>query len=467
MLTASLARFLQRSTALFCAGLLLAVGFPLASGNSALASEKPSVVLLGVHGNGEQTRETLSLLADELVAGFMTSDLEPLHGAALASRIAQVREVLPERVFLSPVREAVAKGKQLYQRANPEEAVAVLEAVLPLLEAHRDFLRSPQLAVELYLHLGLAQLNLGQQSEAELSFEQVARIDPNRVLDDMNYSPKLVEAYQQVRNRVVDDRSASIVVALPGTDSGARVYVDARLVGTTPITASRLIAGEHLVVVDAGEGGLSSTKVTLEADQRFELPIELAPGSLAIPGEAFRKPGDRVVRALYRQIGLASGADLVAVASFDAAGDLHLALYSARSDSYSADVTVSLAAAPGPRAAFVRQLTGRVAKAADKDGNILPDQMAMRGPSLRLRDNPTLDGILWPRPPEDPNPEEPDDDAATAKKERPPVNKKALGILGAIIGGSLAAVGISFGVDAALREIGERPPVGILVVTVP
>jgi hypothetical protein len=44
---------------------------------------------------------------------------------------------------------------------------------------------------------------------------------------------------------------------------------------------------------------------------------------------------------------------------------------------------------------------------------------------------------------------------------------KALGILGAIVGGSLAAVGISFGVDAALREAGERIPVGILVVTVP
>jgi tetratricopeptide (TPR) repeat protein len=443
------------------------VGFPLAGAGVALGAEKPSVVVLGVHGSGAQSRETLSLIGDELVAGFMTSSLVPLHGAALASRIAQVREVLPERVFLSPVREAVARGKKLYQRANPEEAVAVLQAVVPLLESHRDFLRSPQLAVELYLHLGLAQLNLGQRSQAERSFEQVARIDPNRVLDDLNYSPKLVDAFEKVRSAVVGDRSASIVVALDGDDPGARVYVDARLVGTTPVTATRLSAGQHLVVVDAGELGMSSSEVTLEADQQLELPIKLAPGSLAIEGEAFRSPGDPVVRALYRQIGLASGADLVAVASFDSEGDFHLALYSARSDSYSADISASLAAAPGPRAAFVRQLVGRVARTTDENGNIRPEKMAMHGPAIRLRDNPTLDGLLWPRPPENPNTDGDANDQSLAKKTPQPPNMKALGILGAIVGGSLAAVGISFGVDAALREAGERIPVGILVVTVP
>jgi len=112
---------------------LLAGGFPLAIPSSAIASEQPTVVLLGVHGDGKQGPETLGLLADELVAGFMTSSLRPLHGAALAGRIAQVREVLPERVFLSPVREAVAEGKELYLKANPEKAVAVLSAVPPLL----------------------------------------------------------------------------------------------------------------------------------------------------------------------------------------------------------------------------------------------------------------------------------------------------------------------------------------------
>jgi hypothetical protein len=446
---------------------LLAGGFPLAIPSSAIASDKPTVVLLGVHGDGKQGQETLGLLADELVAGFMTSSLEPLHGAALAGRLAQVREVLPERVFLWPVREAVAEGKELYRRANPEKAVAVLSAVLPLLEAHRDFLRSPQLAVELYLHLGLAQLNLGKTVEAERSFEQVARIDPNRVLDDLNYSPKLVDAYARVRNRVTKDRSAAIVVALPGEDPGARVYVDGRLVGTTPITAGRLIEGDHLVVVDAGELGMTSTTVTLTSGQRLDLPIELAPGSLAIPDEAFCEPGDPVVRALYRQIVLASGADLVAVASFDRVGDFHLALYSPRSDSFSIDVSASLDAAPGPRAAFIRQLVSRVTRSANTDGNIRPDQMALQGPSLRLRDNHTLDGVLWPRPSDEPNPEESIDDDASANKVAKPVNKKALGVLGAILGGSLAAIGLGFGVDAALREAGERPPSGVLIVTVP
>jgi len=457
---------LRRGTALLCALTLVLVGLPVATSTTAMASDKPTVVILGVHGDGKQANETLENLTNELVAGFMTSTLEPLHGPALADRLAQVREVLPERVFLSPVREAVAKGKKLYQRAEPEAAVKLLSAARPLLEAHRSFLRNPQLAVDLYLHLGLAQLNLGQQAEAERSFEQVARIDPNWVLDDLNYSPKLVEAFARVRNRVTADRSASINVALPSEAKGARVYIDGRLVGTTPITAGRLIPGEHLIVVDAGELGLSSTTVTLRSEEVLEAQTDLSPGTLAISDEDFREAGDPLVRALHRQVVLASGADLVAVASFDASGDFHLALYSARSDSYSRDTAASIEAAPGTRAAFIRQLVSRVARTADEDGNIRPEQMAMRGPALRLRDNPTLDGVLWPRPVEETAPEQSTGDV-DSQQARKPVNKKALGVLGALLGGSLAAVGLGFGIDAAIRNDGSHVPSGVLVVTVP
>jgi len=431
------------------------------------AGDKPTVVVLGVHGGGAESPETLGLISDELVAGFMTSSLDPLHGEALARRLAQVREVIPERVFLAPVREAVNRGKKLYQRANPEEAVAVLEAVIPLLEARRDFLRSPQLSTELYLHLGLAQLNLGQRSQAERSFERVAQIDPNRVLDDINYSPKLIEAFEAVRGPIVNDRSASIFIALPGDDPGARVYVDGRLAGTTPLTVTRLTVGSHLVVIDGGERGMSTKEVLLETGQQIDLDVTLVPGTLAVENEPFSDQGDPIVRALYRQIGLASGADLVAVSWFDVKGDFHLSLYSTRADAFSEDIPASLSAAPGPRDAFIGQLVERVARAVDENGNIRTERTAMRGPSLRLRDNPTLDATLWPRPPEATSTAEKNEDQAVAKKERSKPNPKAIAILSAVVGGSLAAVGIGFGVDAALRDAGNKAPVGILVVTVP
>ena len=467
MFPSRLADCLRRTVAGLCAWSLLGTGVPVIGAGTARANEKPTVVILGVHGNGTQDRGTLSLISDEVVAGFITSSLSPLHGDDLARRIEQVREVIPERVFLSPVREAVAKGKKLYQRANPEEAVSVLQQAVPLLEARKEFLRSPQLAVELYLHLGLAQLNLGRRSQAERSFETVALIDPSRVLDELNYSPKVIEAFERVRSRVAEDRSASLVVALGEQDPGARVYVDARLAGTTPLTATRLTAGKHLVVVDGGELGISSTEVELDSGQRGELVVTLAPGTLAIENEPFSSPDDPIVRALYRQIGLASGADLAALAWFDAEGDFHLSLYSTRADNFSNEITASLDAAPGPRNVFIRQLVDRVARATDENGNIRPDKIALKGPSLRLRDNPTLDATLWPRPPEDSDANTQEEDTSLVKKDRPKPNPKVLAVLGAVIGGGLAAVGIGFGVDAALRDAGNTPPVGVLVVTVP
>lgn len=452
---------------LLCAlGLLVAGAGSLPAG-SAEAGEKPTIAVIGVHGDGREDAEALQRLSDDLIEGFIVSRLEPIHGEDLAVRIERSREVLPERVFLEPVRRAVDEGRQLYRQAQPERAATILQTAINTLEARRALLRSPQLAVDLFLNLGLAQLNLGQRSQAERSFEEVVRIDPNRILDDLNYSPKIVEAFDSVRRRVLGERSASIYIALPGEDPGARVYIDGRLIGTTPITASRLPSGKHLVVVDGGELGLSSSEVILSAGQQLDLPVDLKPATLALPEERFEPGRSMLVNSLYREIGLASGVDLVAVAAFGPKGDFHIALYSPRADAFSVEVVASLSAAPGERSAFVRQLVDRVSRYADENGNIRAERMAVGGISMRVSDNPVLDGLLWPRPVEETIAVTPQTDDPLVRKKLPPPNPKVIGVVAAIVGGSLGAVGIGFGINEALRNSGDREPVGLLVITVP
>ena len=103
----------------------------------AYPSGKTSVVVFGPHGGGPQDAEFLRAISGELIAGFMESDLLPLHGAELNERLDSVRDILPERVFLSPDRDAVRSGQRLYRDAQPEEAAALLRAAVPQLEAGR------------------------------------------------------------------------------------------------------------------------------------------------------------------------------------------------------------------------------------------------------------------------------------------------------------------------------------------
>ena len=434
---------------------------------TARAEDAPTIAVIGVHGDGTLSSEEMERISDDVVAGFIESRFEAIYGDELALRLERSRETLPEKVFLAPVRDAVNEGQRLYRKAQPDKAVEVLQAAAVMLEQRKSLLRSPQLAVDLYLNLGLSQLSKGDRSQAERSFAEVVRIDPNRVLDSVNYSPKLMAAFDAVRDRMLAAPSGSIFVSLPGIGVEARVYVDGRLVGTTPITASRLPAGRHLVVVDGGELGQSVIDVDLAAGEQKDLEVLLSPGSLAVEDELFTPAKSKLSATLYREIGQASGVDLIAVAAFGPEGDFHLALYSPRAGAFSEPISATLQAAPGARTAFVRQLVQRISRYADDRGNIRSERLARQGLSMRVGDNPMLDALLWPRPQDEILPEEPRDDDAVARKKPPPPNPKVLGILGGIIGGSLAALGIGFGVDRALREQNSDHPVGVLIITIP
>ncbi|MEE2830656.1 MAG: PEGA domain-containing protein [Myxococcota bacterium] len=461
-----LGTILHRLTALACATMMTGIGLPVVGLGTAFAADGPTIAVIGVHGNGSQDAASLSRMTDDLVAGFMLSRFSPLYGDELSGRLETIRDSLPERIFLEPIRKAVDEGRNRYQQAQPDVAVRVLQQAAEDLKGREQFLRSPSLPVELHLLLGLAQLSLGQRSDAEAAFGEVVRIDPNRVLDSLNYPPKVVEAFDQVRSRILSRPSASVFIRVLHDDPGARAYVDGRLVGTTPITARRLPPGKHLVVIDGGVRGRYSTTVTLQAGEQLDLIEDLKPATLAIPGEAFQDTRSQAGKALYREIGMATGADLVSVASFDAEGDFHLALYSVRSQNFSVQASASLAPAPGAQSAFVRQLVERVARYADERGNIHSDLISVKGVPIRVGANTILDGLLWPRPEAPSSGVEGPTELVVEKKRRSTPPPKVLGVIAAVIGGSLAATGIGLGVHFSTQEnLGESN--GVLVVTIP
>ncbi len=440
--------------------LLLAMLLPGAAG-------AVSVSVVGVHGNGEQSREELFAMAQDMVAGFKTAGLQVVHGDDLRNRLFGQREQLVEHVFLDPVQSAFDEGRILYEKAQPDQAVAALTRAEGALDGVEQFVRDPRLSVDVQLYLGLAHLSLGNEDDARLAFSEVVRMDPNRVLDTLEYPPKIVELFEQVRAEVLRLAGAKLSID-SGAHAGARVYVDGRLVGTTPTGVGPLPPGLHTVLVDGGAAGRWFASYTLAPGEEVAIEAELTTPSLGTgAGEEAQEARSPLTRRLYRELAVAAGTDLVAVAAFDPAGDFTVALYSGRSSTFSVSASASLSATPGARSAFIRQLVERVARYADGSGAIKDERVSPEAVTLVLGGNTVLNEYLFgaedvavadasaSRPTE----------AAETKVQRQP--NKAAGVVVAIVAGVLGATAAGVGIGLAAQSANQPDPGGVLVITLP
>ncbi len=451
-----------RPTPLRLAALLALV---LAIPTPSLASGQPSVAVVGVHGDGDQSEEDLEAITADVVAGFKTAGFEVIHGSELRNRLASAREAIVDKVYLEPVRSSFDEGRLLYEKAQPEQAIVALSRAEAQLEGAEEFLRDPRLTVGVQLYLGLCHISLGYEEEARLAFGEVVRMDPDRILDSLDYPPRIVDLFDSVRTEVLSREGASVAVEVADGIMGARVFVDGRMVGTTPSVVSGLPPGFHTVLVDGGATGRWFAELTLFEGEYRTISAELEPRGLAQGSEAtFEGPRSGVARRLYRELAVAAGTDLVAVAAFDEVGDFRAGLYSGRSGTFSVHATASLAAAPGARAAFVRQLVERIALYSDRGGTIKAERVATETIPMVVGANPILNGHLFGRPEPvvvDTTPIGPEPDPDLRRK--PP---KAAGVVVAIISGALVAGGTAAAIAAGVNA-NQEPTSGVLVITVP
>jgi hypothetical protein len=438
----------------------------LAGVGPALAGEQPSVAVVGVHGDGNQTAEELEAITADIVAGFKTAGFEVIHGSDLRNRLSSARESIVDEVYLEPVRSSFDEGRILYEKAQPEQAIVALSRAEAQLEGAEEFLRDPRLTVGVQLYLGLSHISLGHEDAARMAFSEVVRMDPDRVLDTLDYPPRIVDLFDSVRTQVLAREGASVAVEVFDGTMGARVFVDGRMVGTTPAVVSGLPPGFHTILVDGGGAGRWFEELTLFEGEYRTISAGLETKGLAQGDDRdFEDSRSGVTRRLYRELAVASGADLVAVAAFDEVGDFRVGLYSGRSGTFSVNATASLAAAPGARAAFVRQLVERIALYSDSGGSIKAERVDTETIPLVAGGNPRLNFHLFGYEERVVADASADRDLSSEPdlRRKPP---KAVGVVVAIVAGVLGAGGAAAAIYAG-ASANQEPTAGILVVTVP
>ncbi|MFH1468556.1 MAG: PEGA domain-containing protein [Pseudomonadota bacterium] len=305
---------------------------PLLLATAVHAADTPEVALVGLHVRGVDAtaaRQALAPLVEALEEGDRVQVLDPEE---VARRIDGRESLIVTQAFLGPAKALLDEGKVLYERADPGQAIPVLEDAVAAFNATMATTTDNRPLVEALLTLGFAYSVTGDEDHARRAFARVVQLDPGRELDEVNYAPKIVNFYADVRRQVLarGEGDLEVMTPLPNAD----VYVDGRRVGVTPMVVHDLPAGRHFLLVVGDGGHRSFGVVEVEAEQRGTVRLALEDRSLAEP-ERDDRGRARQTEQLYRALGEHIGADAILLGGIDETGELGLQLYTPHTRAFS------------------------------------------------------------------------------------------------------------------------------------
>ena len=160
--------------------------------------------------------------------------------------------------YLTKARDRLAKGKKHYEQLEFPEALTELSDSRKEFIVNLSHLRSNRDLLEAHLYLGMTYIALSsslknptkvQEYEklAQTEFEKVVMLDPQRELAPRNYSPKVIQIFERIRQKLIANNR--ITVSIDANVPQAKVFINGKLIGPTPIKA-RLIPGEYYVLVE-------------------------------------------------------------------------------------------------------------------------------------------------------------------------------------------------------------------------
>jgi tetratricopeptide (TPR) repeat protein len=145
-------------------------------------------------------------------------------------------------------REHLQKGREFSEQLKPKQAIEEFKEALRILRAIFASLDSLSDLEEAHLQLGMTHQALGKDRRAAREYRMVLLLDPERKLDDTMVNPVVVESFNRARERLLTSMTGSI--SLLSKPPGARVVMNGKPVGYTPITIPGVYPGEHYFIME-------------------------------------------------------------------------------------------------------------------------------------------------------------------------------------------------------------------------
>lgn len=363
---------------------LLLISLGLMVGGPAWAARGAEVAVAGVHVAGQSDEQALDNAGALIQALDAAPGVVAVPPGELRARLSGRESLVAEGAFLGNGRDRLEEGRVLYDRADLAAAIPVLDEAVESLTGGLAGAPDTKDLVDALVLLGLSHLFTGDPAGATLALERVVILDPTRELDPVNYPPKAVQFFTDVRRRVLDAEPAEIFVEMPGD---ARLYVDGK---QSLSTALELPPGPHYVLVEGAEGQRAFEAVVLEAGARERLKMNLQRAALAQAGGTAEARADQTAR-LYGALGRHAGTGLILVAGEAQDGEVALQLYEPRTGNFSKAVTADSVGDPvGSLVDLVPVLAGYVSE----QGTLRADRVSPRTAALDVSANPLLASML-------------------------------------------------------------------------
>jgi tetratricopeptide (TPR) repeat protein len=164
-----------------------------------------------------------------------------------------------------------------------------------------------------YVQVALAYLKLGNDDAASKALDDLIRIDPERVLAAPAVPKELASRHARQRTAFLQKPRGAIRV--DSAPAGARVTIDGRDLGETPLLAQAALPGDHYVRVVKDGVGAAFEKITVAQDEEavsFTLAEEHASGPLAAVAKSLsHNTVDESVIKNVQKLGTSSKAEYV------------------------------------------------------------------------------------------------------------------------------------------------------------
>jgi tetratricopeptide (TPR) repeat protein len=350
--------------------------------------DRVEVGVAGVHLPGASDAEVEAFterLADALEA---TKRFNVVRPDEMARRLQGRQELVLSDFALARSKEWLEEGRVLSGRFLFDQSIPMLQRATQGLSEAVALTGEVGLLADAWLELGLAHAGNGQSDSAMASFEEVAILQPDRLLNPVDHAPKNAALYQEARERVVGRPPAGLRVEAIG-EGTFQVELDGKDMGPAPIYVPALPAGRHYVRL-LGEGTLRNhgSLVLREGEERL-IQVEPQKGTL---GNTAESPAGRArqVRALYIALGRYAEIPLLLVAGESTDGVLVLFLHGVESGQFSQAMSLQGTGDPAAMLPLLPALDGMLNEAS----GLRMDRVSSDVPPLDVNANPVLTTLL-------------------------------------------------------------------------
>ena len=180
----------------------------------------------------------------------------------------------PAAAWTGPETEESAKlvkeADEAYQNGNFKLAIEKYQKAMQLIGEKKELAQTKQELFQTMTSLALTYFTIQENAKAEKQLEDLIQVNPNQELDPEFYPPKFLEIFRAVQRNFLGK------LTVTSTPPGATVSLGTNMLGTTPLTAEKILKGKYMLKVERKDYAPISREIIVQAsvENKEELQLE-------------------------------------------------------------------------------------------------------------------------------------------------------------------------------------------------